>query len=75
MYYLRFYENASCVTVIGGAVETMKEAMRQLDRLKEGLGATDMKKTVGIQWLRAGITPCCIAITDEKGDFITLTDR
>ena len=67
MYYIDFFENGIFSTRVGGAIGTLSEALLQMKKLAAGTGFEEMKECIGIQWLRAGTTPCCLLVCDVWG--------
>lgn len=70
MYYIDFFENGIFSTRVGGAIGTLSEALLQMKKLAAGTGFEEMKECIGIKWLRAGTTPCCMVVRNDWGQVI-----
>lgn len=69
-YQIEFYEDGKFLTQIGGPLDTIAEAISQLESLKEKLGAEETENYVGIKYERNG-TPCAILVTGPFRQLIT----
>lgn len=64
MYHITLYENGVFCTHIGGAVDTLTEAIDQIRAISSTLRATELEEYFGYKFDRAGTT-CAIVVTDR----------
>lgn len=64
MYHITLYEGGRFCSHIGGAVETLPEAINQLKRVSATLQATELDEYFGVKFDRSGTT-CALLVTDR----------
>lgn len=64
MYHITLYEGGRFCSHIGGAVDTLPEAIDQLKRVSATLQATELEEYFGVKFDRAG-TICALLVTDR----------
>ena len=70
MYNITLYENGLFITHIGGEIQTLPEALAQLEKTASAVAATELKHYVGYRFDRSG-TECVLLITDVWNEPIT----
>lgn len=66
MYDILFYENGAFCTQIGGPINTLPEAIAQIQTLAKGLQAKELDDLLGYGFDRNG-TPCAFFVADRFG--------
>ena len=64
MYHITLYENGCFCTHVGGAVQTLPEALEQMKRIASTLSAEELDIYFGYKFDRAG-TLCALVVTDR----------
>jgi len=66
MYKILLFENGRMCTQVGGDIKTLPDAIDQIKKTADTLGATESKDYLGYNFDRAG-TPCAIIVADSWG--------
>ena len=64
MYYIALYEEGHFCTYVGGAVQTLPEALEQLRATAKAIGAEETRNYYGYKFNRNG-TFCALVILDR----------
>lgn len=64
MYHITLTENGRFCTHVGGEINTLPEAIKQLEATAKTLGATELPEIYGYKFDRAGTT-CALLVTDR----------
>ena len=64
MYHISLYEEGRYCTDVGGAIDTLPQALEQMRRISSTLKADEIKVYFGYMFDRAGTT-CSLIVTDR----------
>lgn len=67
MYQIRLVENGQFVTVIGGQLKTLSEAIKQIETLCHSTNAELLEDYLGCRWTRGSSTLCYLLVCDRLG--------
>lgn len=67
MYHIQFFENGHYVTNIGGAIQTLAQAVEQIARLCESEDTEELDTYVGCKWTRGRDIVCVLIVANELG--------